>query len=361
MKLSNLTIAFSGKKSLGFSLNFIYETIFLLITLMEHTNIKPKFLKFEDCGINQTFIDAYLMDLRYINSCNIKNFEISPMTSLKRFSVLAPNFLKIPRYKYIAMPFDIYVGFLLIITNLIFGTASALIWKLHGKFDIINEVFNGLLISTNQSSKLPSKNHPLLRYVYFLMIIFGLIFTNLYSAYLNSFLVTGINRPTSKVICNPHISEVLIPKLSQFEFQNLDYMHYEYSIRVNANKAYCISDNMYKKFEYFQKSMKKNLYRLESPWITDITYSSFLIFNKDSKYKLQLEKFISTAYSVGLTEKWLEFGAAEEMNFIKLQNRKDSENFLKLKDLKLVFACIVCSYILSTFVFVIEILKTKHC
>lgn len=193
-----------------------------------------------------------------------------------------------------------------------------------------------------------------------LMIIFGLILTNLYSAFLNSFLVTGVPKHSSEVICYKHAFDVLSKKLPQFKFRNFEYVEFDTKLKLyNSENAYCVTDIIYEKFMYFRKSLKKHLYRLESPWITDTTYAPFLILRKDSKYKPQLKNFISIANSVGLIQKFNQDVASEQEKNLKFAVRKIDELILKTEDLKLAFLLIFCGLLLSILIFIFEHLRKR--
>lgn len=281
-------------------------------------------------------------------------------TSLKQFSVIAPKNFKIPKYKYIALPFDFYIGFLIFLSLIAFGLVSATIYKKYGKFDVIKQIIIGFLLLSNQSTQFPSKKQPLLRYMFILMIIFGLIVTNLYSAFLNSFLVTGVPKRISEIICYQHAFKVLHKKLPQFKFINLEYLEFDKEIKLfNSKKAYCVTDIVYEKLMYLKKTLIKDLYRLESPWITDITYSTYLLLRKDSKYKSELQNFISIAHSVGLIQKWHEKIASQQRRLFKFADQGIDEISLKVEDLRLAFLLILCGFLLSILGFIFEHLKSR--
>lgn len=113
------------------------------------------------------------------------------------------------------------------------------------------------------------------------MITYGLIFTNLHNAFLNSLLITGIPETTNVVECNERGIEVLAPHFPQFQYKLVNYIEYEAKIReLDPVNGYCITEDMYEKFVYFQKEWKLEFFKVAIPWISDISYSPLLILNK---------------------------------------------------------------------------------
>lgn len=352
--MSSLTVALSPE-NVGFHDLFYIEIFQLIGSLKLSKNINIIFNHWS-CQSNSSIIDFFILDLKQLIDCNMTNFQIPQMSPLAKFSVLMPTYHEVPRYKYIAMPFDLYVGLCVILTSIVFGLATAFISKYHrNKLDIVQQIIAGILLSSSQSTHLPSSKEVLLRYVYLLMIIFGLIFTNLYGAFLSSFLVTGIPKIFSTILCSEHAANVLRPHLPKFTFNVVSYMEYNTKIRtLDSESAFCISDNSYSKFTYYQKALKSLFYRLEISWISDITYATLVILNKHSLHFEMLQDFIGVCYSSGLTNKWFQMSAAAEFIYMKWNVPESADKFLNIIDLKLVFLGLLVGFSISIIVFAIE-------
>lgn len=353
--MTNITVALSQTRKPFFD-GYGLEVFDLMLILKSHGNftIRYDFFKNCSCTYNSDFVDAFIGDFDLLLDCNTR-VQVPPMSALLKFSILRPIHTKIPRYEYILMPFDLYVGFSIIFTNMFFGLVSAIISRNYGKFDINRQILDGILLILDQSTKLPSKKEPLLRYMYLLMIIFGIIFANLYSAFLSSFLVAGIPKPLTKIICENHAASVLFAKYPEFSFKSFDYYNYSnYMPFFVSEDSYCVSEFFYTKFTYFKEDMKTKYFRLEVPWVSDITYTSYLVLNQDSKHFEKLQNFIGLCYSSGITIKLLQNQAKNTLIYKHYVFPKEESNFLNMSDFKFVNIFLLCGLLISFVFFVFE-------
>lgn len=111
----------------------ILNTFYLLNVLDEHEQFKVFYKSWKSCE-SSSVLDAYIAELQDLIDCNVTDVEIPSTTPLVKFSAMMPNNIKIPRYKYIATPFDLYVGLFTIFANIFFGVSSAFIIRFRRKF-----------------------------------------------------------------------------------------------------------------------------------------------------------------------------------------------------------------------------------
>lgn len=354
--MKSLTVALLDYSLFKF-LNF--DSYKLLETFAERYSFKINYVKWNKSESDLGGIDVLAVDFEPLMQ-SLLNIEIPLVLEHQEISIIVPVSAKSPKYNYFVEVFSTTLILIYIFLIIVFGIVSAFITNLKSrKIDISREILVGFSLSSNQSTNVYYKKSFLHRWIYFLMFIFGIIFTNLYTVYLGTFFVKGMDERLSTIWADQRGSEFLKPRLPKLAFQVLDFKDYlDCLFNLDMRRSYYITSYVWMRFFYFQKYYGKSIFRVKSPWFGGYKFHSASVFNSNFEHLNEIKEFLVLAYSSGLMNKW-----SHEMSIQNIMQKMRSlvpqREPIVMDDLKIIFKFIGIGWLITGIIFLFEILYDK--
>lgn len=299
--MKNLTVAVLLS---DFILKANYDSFKLFESFGEKFNISTSYEVWEGCSSNVP-VDAYMLDPNDFVGC-AGEVHLPLVVEPQAMAVMIPIKPKKNRYRNLLMPIDVSTQICSTLALICFGIVSSLAKKLYlGNFDLIRGVLTGFKVVVGQSV-LQEKNH-ILRLLCIFMSIFGIFNTNMYTANMSKLLVKPEDENSYEVLCTASGIEFLknFEAGSDFIMSSIeDYELFSMIGSLNLEFGYCVKTSDWNQRLHFQRDLKKNMFKLATPWIESFKDHTVALINTKSEYAAALKTFILDAYSTGLVDKW---------------------------------------------------------
>ncbi|CAD7090368.1 unnamed protein product [Hermetia illucens] len=300
-----------------------------------------------------------------------------------QYSFLVPFSKSVPPSAYITLPFNLDVWALVAVITIFISSAVYLHnWILENSSDFMRVLYNTMLGIASQSIPQESFTSWRYRYIRIHLITIGFILTNLYLAYLSSFLTTQVYEPQLKsykdirdrgqklLAVNFHYDYFeqrnLTPDYSD-EIVTLINRETYLSIIFTMNGTYGIGLPEEEKalIEFYQRNLKRPVFfdpSLEFPVAMPGT-----LVRKNSTFLVHLNNFILNLWASGLLNYWRKVHGLEtiRLKFRAKVERTDSPKKLSLEHIEFILQFLFCGLMFATLSFLMELLvvyiqKTKQ-
>lgn len=296
------------------------------------------------------FIDLILVDSVHYASLNPNPFVLTSVITFYSMGLIEPYVSKMEKSEFFTIPFDGVIWTILALFPIYFALALKIAER---KSRILENMLAAIRVLAAGPINLES-NSTLLRTVYFLTILFGLIMTMIYTSYLGCFLTRAVDKRDLDFMCTA-------PKIAILQrggrYQDTKFMIFsdeEYFNKImdtDPNYGYCEASVHWDKFA----AVLKPLFRKVLPW--EFSYGHYMRLNKSSKHQKTFNTYLINVHSSGLMQKWAkDDGLRRKFKKLEMILRfEDKPSILTFQDLKTPFKFYVYFLLISIVVFLAEI------
>lgn len=285
------------------------------------------------------------------------NFKKVNFFEYHSLNVALPNLKKVAdRRFYFLVPFSNQVWLIFGVAILLLVLVVSLESKLRcGSFSFATNSF--IVFQIILAIKLPPNTvPPKFRHFKGLILLFFVVMITLYSCSLGNFLKRSKYETKFEILCSSKFAERLENRNDiGIEFKILPQsLYFDKMLSMDMKNGYCISQDIWDKFQHIQQRFEVKLFRLISKWTNDGTSFAFFM-RRNSVIRTKFSELFSEAYTLGLIKKW----SYEEIEKLSKINMKSAESYnlfspLNLSDMGLPFQILVAGFMLGAASFVTE-------
>lgn len=189
--------------------------------------------------------------------------------------------------------------------------------------------------------------------------------TTLYSSHFKSFLIKSRGESNYKILCEQGWYQKFISAEEEAKDQvNWDIVVYsDYAEEIErlkySRKGFCLTSEIWNVYKAFQSHFFKKRFKKFESWETKKIFP--LTFYIRRAYKDFFEIVVLNAYSGGLFHKWsTDFWLGKWIHHTSREKRSNhNHQQLKFNDIQFGIRCLITGFILSSILFVFEILVNK--
>lgn len=326
----------------------IWRTCPLFQLFTEKYNVNFEFKSWRDVN-DAEFLTMFLAELP-------ENYTYILPMQYYYSGFMVPNLVEMDKSQFFMLPFQPWLWAMIVAGIFYFASIRWIVFDIFERpLNFFVHVLDSLYVTLCTKAPKTTNSH-ILNIIQFLMIWYGVIMTNLYCAFLGSYILAPLGRNADTIIYNEDNRPIIDhhhPSIFESKFKMVGVPFDTYNdLYTNANPTFGYFINNFIWDNNFASGKGEKLFRkLDSFVRTDIVNS--LIIRKNSVYKDDFEEFYLDMWSYGYIKKFTKFGA--EVKFPPNSKNTEVVSSFSLHEIVSVVRLLGFGLGFSGFVFVIEI------